>query len=122
MGNNQEAHAILMEEVNGGSLFKLAVLPDAPKDVTESKLGDQQNEHRGRTTEPEQPNSTPPAGPDNLAAHFSEDRYAEALETVRSARSSRSDTMYDETPPDFDVSTDKLFQLLGISFIRVDKC
>jgi hypothetical protein len=40
-------------------------------------------------------------------AQFSEERYAGALETIKSARSSRSDTMYDQTPPDFDVRIDK---------------
>ena len=51
--------------------------------------------------------ASPPADSGALAAQFSEDQHAKALETIKSARSSRSDTMYDQTPPDFDVRIDK---------------
>jgi hypothetical protein len=76
----------------------LAVVPDASHDASALKLGDQDEEH-GTTQAEEHISTSPPASSDALAAA--------ALETVRSARSSRSDTMYDQTPPDFDVRIDK---------------
>jgi len=69
------------------------------------KLGDQDEEYGA--AEAEHIGASPPASSGPLAA--------EPLQTINSARSSRSDTMYDQTPPDFDVRIDKP-QLAGISF------
>jgi hypothetical protein len=103
MERNQKPQQPLGDKEQEHFLPQLAVLPDASH---APKLSDQEKEHG--TTESEQHISTsPPTNLGPLAAQFSEDRYAGALETIKSARSSRSDMMYDQTPLDFDVRIDK---------------
>jgi hypothetical protein len=76
----------------------LAHVPDASRDANAIKPGDQDKEPS--TAEADQHIGTsPPAASGSLAAA--------ALETIKSARSSRSDTMYDQTPSDLDVRIDK---------------
>lgn len=95
-----------MENEQEHLLPQLAVLPDVSHDTNAPKLSDQKKEHP--TAESEQHiNASPPADSGALEAQLSENRHAEALETIKSARSSRSDTMYDQTPPDLDVRIDK---------------
>ena len=85
-------------------LPQLAVLPDASHDTNALKISDQEKE---RAESEQHISASPPADSGALAAQFNEDQHAKALETIKSARSSRSDTMYDQTPPDFDVRIDK---------------
>jgi hypothetical protein len=120
MERNQKPQQPLVKKEQEHFLPQLAVLPDASHVANAPKLSNQGKEHG--TAESEQHiSASPPADSGGLAAQFSEDQHAKALETIKSARSSRSDTMYDQTPPDFDVCIDKP-QLAGVSFRYFVRC
>ena len=103
VGNQEEPESMVQDYQH-----ERAVLIDTLRGANTSQIGDRGSECRERIAASEQQAGTsPPLDP--LEAIFSEDKYARALQTVKSARSSRSDTMYNETPPDFDVGTDKAF-------------
>ena len=104
MERNQKPQQPLVEKEQGHFLPQLAVLPDASHDANAPKLSDQEKE---RAESEQHISASPLADSGAVAAQFSEDQHAKALETIKSARSSRSDTMYDQTPPDFDVRIDK---------------
>jgi hypothetical protein len=113
MERNQKPPQPLVEKEQEHFLPQLAVLPDASHDANAPKLSDQEKE---RAESEQHISASPPADSGAVAAQFSEDQHAKALETIKSARSSRSDTMYDQTPPDFDVRIDKpLDILLGVN-------
>jgi hypothetical protein len=104
MERNQKPPQPLVEKEQEHFLPQLAVLPDASHDANAPKLSDQEKE---RAESEQHISASPPADSGAVAAQFSEDQHAKAVETIKSARSSRSDTMYDQTPPDFDVRIDK---------------
>jgi hypothetical protein len=104
MERNQKPQQPLVEKEQEHFLPQLAVLPDASHDANAPRLSGQEKE---RAESEQHISASPPADSGALAAQFSEDQHAKALETIKSARSSRSDTMYDQTPPDFDVCIDK---------------
>jgi hypothetical protein len=105
MERNQKLQQPLVEKEQERFLPQLAVLPNASHDASAPKLSTREKEHG--TAESEQHiSASSPADSGALAAGFSEN-YAGALETIKSARSSRSDMMYDQTPPDIDVRIDK---------------
>jgi hypothetical protein len=104
MERNQNQQRPLVENEQEHLLSQLAAVPHVLHDANASELSDQGH----GTAESEQHiSASPPEDSGALAAQFSESQHAKALETIKSARSSRSDTMYDQTPAHFDVRIDK---------------
>jgi hypothetical protein len=110
MDSDQALHKPIMDEVNDHPPSQSFSAPDAPVlKLADSSPLELDNKDKGKEGGAEQPKaqikSLTPVNLDPLETYYSESRYVEALETVESARSSRSGTIYDETPPDIDVGT-----------------